>query len=350
MRNTISYRQITRKLMNEKAYKEWLLEIKDKVRQAQLKAVANFNIVLIELYWELGKEIVLRQTQAKWGDNFLEQLSIDLKKSFPEINGFSRRNLYTIRQWYLFFSQEFEFVPQVVAQLPWSYQRLLISKTKELKTAVLYAKATHKNGWSRTQLEINIKSNYHLRQGKADHNFESTLPKPQSDLAAESIKDPYHFDFLGLEENAQEREIEPALTQKITHFMLELGKGFAFVGRQYKLEISESDYFLDLLFYHLHLRCFVVIELKAGKFQPEYAGKLNFYLSAVDSQLKHPTDSPSIGIILCRMKDKIEVEYALRDLNKPIGISSFELSEIIPDNLKNQLPTIEEMERELIDE
>jgi predicted nuclease of restriction endonuclease-like (RecB) superfamily len=350
MRNTISYRQITKKFMNEKAYKEWLLEIKDKVRQAQLKAVANFNIVLIELYWELGKEIVLRQTQAKWGDNFLEQLSIDLKKSFPEINGFSRRNLYTIRQWYLFFSQEFEFVPQVVAQLPWSYQRLLISKTKELRTAVLYAKATHKNGWSRTQLEINIKNNYHLRQGKADHNFESTLPKPQSDLAAESIKDPYHFDFLGLEENAQEREIELALTQKITHFMLELGKGFAFVGRQYKLEISESDYFLDLLFYHLHLRCFVVIELKAGKFQPEYAGKLNFYLSAVDSQLKHPTDSPSIGIILCRMKDKIEVEYALRDLNKPIGISSFELSEIIPDNLKNQLPTIEEMERELIDE
>ncbi|SEW52363.1 PDDEXK nuclease domain-containing protein [Chitinophaga arvensicola] len=335
--------------MNEKDYKDWLLEIKHKVRQAQLKAVANFNIALIELYWELGKEIVLRQTESKWGDNFLEQLSIDLKRGFPEINGFSRRNLYTIRQWYLFFSQEFEFVPQPVAQLPWSYQRLLISKIKELKIAVQYAKATHKNGWSRTQLEINIKSNYHLRQGKADHNFESTLPKPQSDLAAESIKDPYHFDFLGLEENAQEREIELALTQKITHFMLELGKGFAFVGRQYKLEISESDYFLDLLFYHLHLRCFVVIELKAGKFQPEYAGKLNFYLSAVDSQLKHATDSPSIGMILCRMKDKIEVEYALRDLNKPIGISSFELSEIIPDSLKTQLPTVEEMERELID-
>ncbi|WP_262512548.1 DUF1016 domain-containing protein [Chitinophaga silvisoli] len=163
------------------------------------------------------------------------------------------------------------------------------------------------------------------------------------------MKDPYHFDFLGLEDDAQEREIEQALTQKITDFMLELGKGFAFVGRQYKLEINEADYFLDLLFYHLHLRCYVVIELKAGKFKPEYAGKLNFYLSAVDSQLKHPTDSASIGIILCRMKDKIEVEYALRDMNKPIGVSAFELSEIIPEGLKMQLPTIEEMENSLID-
>ncbi|MBV7530977.1 YhcG family protein [Chitinophaga sp. sic0106] len=336
--------------MTNKAYKEWLVEIKNKVNQAQLKAVSNFNIVLIELYWDLGKEIISKQTEYKWGENFLEQLSIDLKKSFPQINGFSRRNLYSIRQWYVFFSQQFEFVPQPVAQLPWSYQRLLISKIKDLATVVLYAKATHKNGWSRNQLEINIKHNFHLRQGKSDHNFDSTLPKPQSDLAAEAIKDPYHFDFLGLEETAQEREIELALTQKITHFMLELGKGFAFVGRQYKLEISDSDYFLDLLFYHLHLRCFVVIELKAGKFLPEYAGKLNFYLSAVDSKLKHITDNPSIGIILCRLKDKIEVEYALRDLNKPIGISSFELSEIIPDDLKTQLPTIEEMERELIDE
>jgi len=235
-----------------------------------------------------------------------------------------------------------------VAQLPWSYQRLIISKTKDIEVAILYAKATHKNHWSRESLEVNIKNSYHLRLGKADHNFEFTLPKPQSDLAAESIKDPYHFDFLGLEEDAQEREIEQALTQKITDFMLELGKGFAFVGRQYRLEISDNDYYLDLLFYHLHLRCYVVIELKAGKFKPEYAGKLNFYLSAVDTQLKHPADCPSIGILLCRTKDKIEVEYALRDMNKPIGVSAFELSEIIPDELKTQLPTIEEMERGLI--
>lgn len=249
----------------------------------------------------------------------------------------------------MFFSQQFEFVPQAVAQLPWSYQRLLISKVKDINIAITYAGATHKNGWSRDTLEANINSNYHLRLGKADHNFEETLPKPQSNLVVESIKDPYHFDFLGLEDDAQEREIEQALTQRITDFMLELGKGFAFVGRQYKLEIGEADYFLDLLFYHLHLRCYVVIELKAGKFRPEYAGKLNFYLSAVDSQLRHPTDNASIGIILCRMKDKIEVEYALRDMKKPIGVSAFELSEIIPENLKTQLPTIEEMENSLID-
>jgi predicted nuclease of restriction endonuclease-like (RecB) superfamily len=332
-----------------KEYQAWLSQIKYKVQQAQLRAAQNFNVALIELYWELGSEIVARQKDFKWGDNFLQQLAIDLKLSFPQINGFSRRNLYTIRQWYLFFSQQFEFVPQPVAQLPWSYQRLLISKVKDIDIAIIYANATHKNGWSRDTLETNINRNYHLRLGKSDHNFEVALPKPQSDLALENIKDPYHFDFLGLEDDAQEREIEQALTQKITDFMLELGKGFAFVGRQYKLEINEADYFLDLLFYHLHLRCFVVIELKAGKFKPEYAGKLNFYLSAVDSQLRHTTDSPSIGIILCRMKDKIEVEYSLRDLNKPIGVSAFELSEIIPENLKTQLPTIEEMENSLFD-
>ncbi|GAA3922864.1 DUF1016 family protein [Chitinophaga oryziterrae] len=332
-----------------KEYQEWFSQIKYKVQKAQLRAAQNFNVVLIELYWDLGREIVARQKDFKWGDNFLQQLAIDLKSSFPQINGFSRRNLYTIRQWYLFFSQQFEFVPQAVAQLPWSYQRLLISKVKDIDIAIIYANSTHKNGWSRDTLEANINGNYHLRLGKADHNFAATLPKPQSDLAVENIKDPYHFDFLGLEDDAQEREIEQALTQRITDFMLELGKGFAFVGRQYKLEINEADYFLDLLFYHLHLRCYVVIELKAGKFKPEYAGKLNFYLSGVDSQLRHPDDSKSIGIILCRMKDKIEVEYALRDLNKPIGVSAFELSEIIPENLKTQLPTIEEMENSLVD-
>ncbi len=213
----------------------------------------------------------------------------------------------------------------------------------------MLAQAALQNNWSRDTLEANIKGNYHERIGKADHNFTATLPRPQSDLAIETIKDPYHFDFLGLEEAAQEKEIENELTRRITDFMLELGRGFAFVGRQYKLEVSDSDYFIDLLFYHLHLRCYVVIELKAGKFKPEYAGKLNFYLSAVDSQIKHPSDNSSIGILLCRTKDKIDVEYALRDLNKPIGVSAFELSKAIPENLKTQLPTVEEMEHKLTD-
>lgn len=338
---------MSKKNVSEKGYEEWFLEIKVKVQRAQLKAASNFNIVLIELYWQLGREIVERQAQFKWGDNFLQQLSVDLKSNFPKINGFSRRNLYTIRQWYLFFSANHEFVPQPVAQLPWSYQTLLISKVKEMEAVMVYANAVHKHGWSRDTLEVNIKNNFYLRLGSADHNFEATLPRPQSDLARETIKDPYHFDFLALEADAQEREIEYALTQKITDFMLELGKGFAFVGRQYKIEIDETDYYIDLLFYHLHLRCFVVIELKAGRFKPEYAGKLNFYLSAVDSQLKHPSDHCSIGILLCRSKNKVEVEYALRDMNKPIGVSAFELSQFITEELKTQLPTVEEVELNL---
>ena len=319
-------------------------------QRAQLKAAASTNLILIELYWELGREIIDRQLQFNWGDNFLEQLSTDLRHLFPEISGFSRRNLYAIRQWYLFFSAKFEIVPQPVAQLPWSYQRLIVSKVKEVETALLYADIALKNNWSRDTLEVNIKNRYHLRLGSSGHNFEHTLPKPQSDLAIETIKDPYHFDFLGLGLEAQERDIEQGLTQRIMDFMLELGKGFAFVGRQYKLEISESDYFLDLLFYHLSLRCFVVIELKAGGFKPEYIGKLNFYLSAVDEQLKHEMDNPSIGMLLCRTKNKLEVEYSLRNLNKPIGVNSFELSNIIPDELKTQLPTAEEMEFGLLNE
>lgn len=333
----------------DKAYKDWLLALKNKVQQAQLKAAASVNSILIEIYWDLGKEITSREKDFNYGENFIGKVAADLKHAFPEIKGFSRRNLYAIRQWYLFFSSHGEVVHQPVAQLPWRHQLLLIQKIKDLKIILLYANATHKNNWSRDTLEANIKSDYHLRAGNADHNFHHTLPKPLSDLALETIKDPYHFDFLGLENDAQEREIENVLIKKITTFMLELGKGFAFVGRQYKLEISESDYYLDLLFYHLHLRCFVVVELKAGKFKPEYAGKLNFYLSAVDTQLKHSLDNPSIGILLCRSKDKIEVEYALRDVNKPMGISAFELSQIIPDNLKTQLPTVEEVEDKLID-
>jgi predicted nuclease of restriction endonuclease-like (RecB) superfamily len=328
----------------DKAYQAWFIEIKRKVQQAQLKAAASVNNTLIEIYWDLGREITLREKDFAYGENSLGQVAADLKHEFPGIKGFSRRNLYAIRQWYLFFSSHGVVVHQAVAQLPWRHQLLLVQKIKDLTILLLYANATHKNNWSRDTLEANIKSGYHLRIGNADHNFQLTLPKPQSDLAVETIKDPYHFDFLGLDDDAMEREIENELTQRISEFMLELGKGFAFIGRQCKLEIGDSEYFLDLLFYHLHLRCYIVIELKAGKFKPEYAGKLNYYLSAVDSQLKKPIDNPSIGILLCRIKDKIDVEYALRDMNKPIGVSAFELSPNLPDDLKLQLPTLEEME------
>lgn len=227
--------------------------------------------------------------------------------------------------------------------------RLIISKIKDINQALFYAQETMENGWGRDTLEIQIENKLFERKGKALNNFTKTLPDPQSDLAKQTIKDPYNFDFPGLEEDAQEREIENELVHRITDFLLELGKGFAYVGRQYKIEISEKDYFIDMLFYHLDLRCYVVIELKAVKFEPEFAGKLNFYLSAVDSLVKRPEDNPTIGILLCKTKDKIEAEFALRDINKPIGIADYKLTQLIPESLKTKLPTVEELENDLIE-
>jgi predicted nuclease of restriction endonuclease-like (RecB) superfamily len=238
-------------------------------------------------------------------------------------------------------------VPQLVAQIPWGHNRLIISKVKNIEEALFYCKATLENGWNRDHLALAIKHKHFETKGKSISNFNNTLPEAQSELAKETLKNPYNFDFLGLEDDALEREIENAMMEHITKFLLELGKGFAFVGRQYQLVVSENEYYIDLLFYHLQLRCFVVVELKAGKFKPEYAGKLNFYLSAVDSQLKHPSDNASIGLILCKDKDKIEAEYALRDIQKPIGISEYLLTHNLPENFKSQLPTVEQLENQL---
>ncbi len=333
--------------IQSKQYHKWLNSIKKKIKSAQLKAAISVSTQLMELYWDLAKDIVNKQSDADWGDAILEHLATDLRLSFPDINGFSRRNLYAIRQWYLFYSTVSEFVPQPVAQIPWGHNRLIISKVKNIKEALFYCNATVENGWSREQLEIQIKNKYYQAKGKSITNFENTLPQPQSQLAVETLKNPYNLDFLGLEDDALEKEIENAMMQHITKFLLELGKGFAFVGRQYSLMVSESEYFIDLLFYHLQLRCYVVIELKSGKFKPEYAGKLNFYLSAIDSQLKHPQDSPSIGLILCKHKDKVEAEYSLRDIQKPIGISEYKLTHALPKKLKSQLPTVEQLESRL---
>jgi len=329
------------------SYKTWLKEIKQKIQSAQLKAAVNVNTHLLELYWELGKDIAQKQKEAKWGEAVLEQLSVDLKLAFPDIKGFSRRNLYAIKQWYMFYCDVSTIVPQVVAQIPWGHNRLIISKIKDTQEALFYCKATLYNGWSREQLEIAIQNNYFVTQGKAITNFENTLPHSQSQLAIETLKNPYNLDFLGLEDDALEKDVEDAMIKHITRFLLELGKGFAFIGRQYSIVVSQSEYFIDLLFYHLHLRCYVVIELKTGKFKPEYAGKLNFYLSAIDSQVKHQDDQPSIGLILCKYKDKIEAEYALRDLQKPIGISQYILTQALPKELKSNLPTVEELEQQL---
>ncbi len=330
-----------------KTYKAWLKQLKQKIKLAQFKAAVSINTQLMELYWELGKDIVQKQNEANWGDAVLNQLALDLKLSFPDMSGFSRRNLYAIRQWFLFYSAENEFVPQAVAQIPWGHNRLIISKTKNTQEALFYCHATLQNGWNREQLEFQILNYYYHSKGKAVTNFKNTLPELQSALAIETLKNPYNFDFLGLGNDALELDIENAMVNHITKFLIELGKGFAFVGRQYQVVVSDNEYHIDLLFYHLHLRSYIVIELKAGKFKPEYAGKLNFYLSAIDTQLKHPNDNPSIGLILCKHKDKIEAEYSLRDIKKPIGISEYKLTHALPKNFQSQLPTIEQIENQL---
>ncbi len=327
-------------------YVQLLDELKAKIRQARLRATIAANAELLQLYWTIGKVILTQQQQAGWGAKIIDRLAADLRSDFPEMQGLSRRNLLYMRK----FAEAFpdpEFVQRPVAQLPWSHHLILLEKTKQPEARQFYMAKAFEHGWSRDILSLQIKAGLYERQGKAITNFEDRLPTPQSDLAQQMTKDPYLFDFLTLREDYQERDLEHALTSHITKFLLELGAGFAFVGRQYHLEVSDQDFYLDLLFYHLKLRCYVVIELKRGKFLPEYAGKLNFYLSVVDAQLKTEADQPSIGLLICQDKDKVIAEYALKDINKPIGISAYQLTESIPNDLKGTLPTIEDLEREL---
>lgn len=331
-------------------YTAWLKGIKQSFAQTQLKAAVSVNTVLLEFYWQLGAEIVDKQKSSQWGDGFLAQLSQDLSAEFPDVKGFSKRNLWAIRQWYLFYAQDLAIVQQAVAQLaqiPWGHNLVIVSKCQSTAEALYYVQNTQQHGWSRNVLVHQIESSLYHREGKAISNFEQTLPPLQSDLAQQTLKDPYVFDFLTLTKNFNERELEQGLIQHITQFLLELGAGFAYVGKQVHLAVGEKDFYLDLLFYHLKLRCYVVIELKAGEFVPEHAGKLNFYLTAVDKQLKTEHDNPSIGLLLCKEKDRLVAEYALTDVNKPIGISEYQLTQALPDNLKSSLPSIEEIEAEL---
>jgi predicted nuclease of restriction endonuclease-like (RecB) superfamily len=355
-------------------YKDWIIELKKKVRISQLKAAVIINSALIEFYWDLGKIISNKIKDATWGDKILYQISKDLRDEFPQMKGFSVSNLKVCKLFYNYFqissqpvnqlenettltsSQpanqiDEKFVMQEVTKIPWGHIKIIITKVKDKKIAAFYILKTRENNWSRDVLALQIKSNLFERIGGSISNFKNTLPDPYSDLAQQTIKDPYVFDFLTLSEGFKERDIEQQLVYNIRKFLLELGKGFAFVGQQYNIQIAENDYFLDLLFYHIKLKCYVVIELKNTSFIPEYAGKLNFYLSAVDSLLKEDDDKPTIGILLCRDKNNLEAEFALRDINKPIGISEFELTEILPENLKSSLPSIEELEKNIfIDE
>ncbi len=340
-------------IKTDASYKSWLKAVKQSFLQAQLKAATRVNSTLLEFYWQLGSDIVEKQKFSQWGEGFLAQLSQDLIAAFPDVKGFSIRNLQQICQWYRFWSPENAITLQAVAQLfqiPWGHNLVIISKCCTPQEALYYVQNTSKYGWSRNVLIHQIESNLYQREGKAISNFANTLPSPQSDLAQQTLKDPYIFDFLSLTQNYNERELEQGLVQHITQFLLELGAGFAYLGKQVPLSVGERDFYLDLLFYHARLHCYVVIELKTTDFEPEYAGKLNFYLKAVDEQLRLPGDNSSIGLLLCKSKDKLVAEYALSDIHKPIGISEYQLTQALPDNLKSSLPSIEEIEKELAGE
>lgn len=369
-----------------KNYADLLGQIRVRIRQAQTRAVLSANTEMIRLYWDVGRLLASKQIAEGWGAGVIPRLAADLKNELPEQKGFSERNLkYMIR-----FAREYPessivqqpaaqlpsddaspIVQQPVAQLarpgkqlqtagpsaaadgqiiwliPWGHHVLLMEKIKDLPTRLWYMQQTIAQGWSRNVLLLMIQGQAHLRQGAAITNFPSQLPPEQSDLALQALKDPYIFDFLTLEEPFHERELETHLLHHLEKFLIELGRGFAFVGRQYHVEVGDEDFYIDLLFYHLTLRSFIVIELKKGSFKAEYAGKMNFYLNVIDDQLRHEHDNPSIGLILCQERNRVLAEYALRGMDKPIGVSEYELTRALPKALQSSLPSIEDIEAEL---
>lgn len=331
----------------DKLYIETLDTLKQKIKTAQLKAGLAVNAEMLLLYWEIGKTILDRQQLEGWGQNVINKLSDDLKKSFPEMKGFSPRNLGYMKKFAETYT-DFSILQEPLAKITWYHNITLIDKIKNQKERFWYANKTIEHGWSRNILVHQIESGLYQRQALCDKtsNFKNTLPSPESELVHNILKDPYNFDFLGIGQDAQEKEIENALVQHMKKFLLELGAGFAFIGQQYHLEIGDEDFYIDLLFYHTKLKCYVVIELKAQKFKPEFAGKLNFYLSAVDDILRDSIDNQTIGILLCKTKNNLTAEYALRDINKPMGIAEYTLTQAIPNDIKTSLPTIEELEAE----
>jgi len=360
-------------------YQDFLMQVKTRIQTSQVRAILSVNAELIYLYWDIGRMIDRKQKEEGWGAAVIPNLSKDIRNELPEVKGFSERNIGRMIAFFREYPCLDQFLPQPVAKLeerthapkmsqavakiaaktiieniypfitniPWGHNIILMEKVKDMTSRLWYMQKTIENGWSRNMLRSMIEGNAHQREGKAVTNFDLRLPSPQSDLAKQSLKDPYIFDFLTLEETFRERELEVSLIQHLEKFLLELGQGFSFVGRQYHLNVGENDYYIDLLFYHLRLRCFIVIELKKGEFKPEYAGKINFYCNVVDDVLKHETDNQTIGLILCQDKNTVVAEYALRGFNKPIGVSKYELTRALPQSLKSSLPTVEEIEEEL---
>jgi predicted nuclease of restriction endonuclease-like (RecB) superfamily len=324
------------------AYDAFLHDLKHRIQTAQVKAALSVNREMVLLYWQIGRDILNRQDSEGWGTKVIERLAKDLRNEFPQMTGLSRTNLLYMRAFAEAYPDE-SIVQQAVGQIPWGHNIRILDMVKGQELRLWYVQQTIVNGWSRNVLGLQIESRLHERQGEAITNFEAVLPKPQSDLAQQLLKDPYNFDFLTISQDAQERDLENALVYHIRDFLLELGLGFAFLGSQYPLEVDGKEYRLDLLFYHIHLRCFVVIDLKMGEFQPEFTGKMNFYVSVVDDRLRHGTDNPTIGLILCKSKSKMTAEYALRNVNSPIGIATHRL----PEPLQSSLPSIEQLETEL---
>lgn len=354
-------------------YQRWLSDLKEKIRSSQMNAALKVNTEMLALYWEIGKELTDKQDKAGWGDKILTQLAADLKKEFPEIKGFSRSNIFNIAKWYRFYSANSALVQQAVGliknsgqeavdqtvqqavglfpvllgRVPWGHHIQIITKVADTAEAIFYVQQTAANNWSRAVLLHQVESGLYHRKGKAITNFEFTLPGAHSDLARETLKNPYIFDFLGLTEEVQERELEKALIQHIKKFMLELGRGFAYVGNQYNLNVEGDDYFLDLLFYNYHLHCFVVFELKVGDFKPEFTGKLNFYINTINEQIKGKEDKPTIGVLLCKTPNDTVVKFSLQGIDTPMGVSEYEFTKALPKQLKGEMPTIQELEQEI---
>lgn len=368
-------------IIKESEFRQWLIDLKGRIRQSQLRAAVKVNSELLRLYWDLGQDIVVRQMDAVWGSGFYSRLSKELKREFPDMQGFSVTNLNYCKRFYQFYANskqynqqisegfhpqaggeiqtthnmgdiiypqvEGEFQDNPLFSIPWGHQKYLIDKCKSVHEALFYVQKTIKNGWSRAMLMNFMDVNLYQTQGKSVNNFDRLLPEVQSDLARETLKDPYNFDFLTLTEDYKEKELEDALVTDITKFLLELGQGFAFVGRQYPIKVGNKERNIDLLFYHLELRCYVVVELKVKEFEPEHAGKLGYYIAAINDLLKKDMDNPTIGLLICKTKDNIEARYSLESSSQPIGISEYTFSELLPKNLKYSLPSIEEIEREL---
>lgn len=327
-------------------YDDFLRDLKDRIRRAQVKAALAVNRELVLLYWQMGREILTRQQYEGWGTKVVDRLAKDLKREFPDMTGFSSRNLKYMRAFAEAYPDE-QIVQEVLAQITWYHNIALLDKLHSLNERLWYAHKTVEQGWSRNALVLQIESGLYCRMGEATTNFEQTLPATQSDLAQQLLKSPYNFEFLELSDSAQERDFERALVEHIRDFLLELGVGFAFLGSQYPLEVGGKEYRLDLLFYHVRLHCYVVIDLKVVEFEPEFSGKMAFYVAAVDDLLRREGDNPTIGIILCKSKNKATVEYALRYVQHPVSVATFRLRDTLPEPLQENLPTIEQLEMEL---